>query len=630
MGKNNRARRQEKLRKKRTQKNKGQANLLRPMELEELSDLCGSLAVLLEAGSMPPPHDLQALQSWRSHSKLGPLHSIGLSFFRYLYFDQPPNIAPAQLQPFRAAMYKAGFDWLYDILEYYSWLQAPALSQEPVAAIQTRLAEQQPRKENALLFLILHCLGEAPANLSLNKIISLWLNDSGLRQQLVSDLTKFLQIKRPKVTLKAASNLEAVLAKIDWSAHPVKQRELAMLLQFWGKQHGLLEKVEDWQSLPNIHGLFSSATEPDTTSKLSFNNDQTLNSYYKIEQRIDEKQLTFAERLQYHLLKCRMLSLWLDESISSQRIFLQQLGQVFMLCCTGVPPENKSLARKCLGTTVEWLAQITQTGRLQELPASLLHHPQRLMPEDYRLALLVFINNNKRPRKPEELRQIDAALFAHAVDECDDTETLLDCFYWPLSHGNRKTLASFLCKHLLVSMCSLNASFLWSELQSSMFDSQREPIKSVMIGKPCEIEWQFYCALATVHLPPDSSRWIKPETVAPLLRMASAHLRLSSSEFAVDLYQQLFVRLCDIGMEKPMLSEMGTLMDLLSKFDQKRCLAAFEKLLLQLQQQDDRLDPKYQEFYLLCQRQKKLVKLLPVIRKESSKHPKNLDIFGDL
>ncbi len=632
MGKNNRSRRQKKQGKK--QRKSSSSKRLSSYPLDDVGGLCNIVNISLSFGELPPPDVMKDFQSWRESPEVRDLQQLLAGFLDYLFLHEPPGGTADVLNTYQALIKEAGFSSLYSLLELYCLLADPALEQNDATPLIDYTAKR-PRSELSLpLHIVLHVLGLKSSSRTLASLLGRGLGGNAETRELIKPLNKFLQLKRPLPKQKTVITLEQTLARIKWQQHSLWRDAIKhIILLFIQDKPGLQLEPEHWAQLPALGVLLgfidnNKIKTPSITLKGA-----DIGLLQRIDKQTEKATLNYQERLQYELVKCRIYSRYKKADPETLGC---QLEHLFTLCCTGVPSRELAVAKSCLDSFVQWLCRGIQTHCLPLVSAQALRMPCKQNPQDYRLALLNFLAPNRRASQvkneftTQAFQHVDAGFFFYALNNSGNSEKLLAQLYWPLTGENKKMLASYVCRELLLSSDEANAEQVWCKLQNSFFDTTREPLVNVINGEHCEAEWLFFTALAALGCKQIDRTWIKIEHVEVLLRLSDQWLKKSDSELLADLVCKLFKQLCQ-GHAETLLAAMEPLCNLIEEIDFDASVEESLLFLLRhLNAPRDKLESKYKTFYRLCQPYPKLRKLIPKANKKTKKAAKssNLDLFG--
>lgn len=627
MGKNNRQRRQEKQRKKKAQKRQHSpgpgARLLR----QDVAMLCGVVEDSLDAGEAPPPEVMKRFHSWAEDPQLGRLQQLLAGFLEYLFAGAQPTGNPATLAGYRQAMENAGYDWLYGLLHPWCLLSHPALQQGDMRPLAD-FAASQPLSPASLAFdIVLHLRG-GDTDTDLKRLLTTYLRDTEAAS-LARPLHKFLCLKQPRPQLKTVTELEGLLAQVEWHPDsPWRDGIKAMIGLYIEDKPGMQMTPEQWSRLPALAQLQGKRNDGgDPRVPLTGPGASRL---LNLEKFTDKTALNYRQRLQYELLRCRFLGEYADGS--GRGAFEKQLDALFTLCCSGVPAGEASMARQCVDNLTEWLCRETQARRLPLPSARILRLPCRHNPQDYRLALLNFLGRGGATDPGSPYRHVHAGLFCFALQQVKDPDKLLAHFYWPLTGEHKKTLAIYTCRELLLAADDERAQKLWHRLHNTLFDPGREPLADVLEGRPCEAEWLFYAALITAGRGANGGQWIREDQVAVLLRAAGRTFGPDPAGWTLELLGKLWEQLGTTHGEA-MLEALDPLCGLLEKFDSPAEFESCVSLLLRaLEGRGDRASEQYQRFYRLCRAAyPALRRLIPAAARKSRKRSpsRNLELFGE-
>jgi len=638
MGKNNRSHRQQKQRKKQQkQKQKtSPSKHISSYSLDDVEALCNIASTSLKFGELPPPDVMKDFHGWREDPQVGKLQQLLAGLLDYLFLHEPPIGTTEALSTYQASIKKAGFTDLYSLLELYCLLTHPALEQNDVTPLIDYTVKQPHSALSSPLHIALFVLGVKNSDRTLSGLLEDCLGNSEARE-LIKPLSKFLQLKRPLPKQKTVIKLEQTLARIKWQQHSSWPDAIKHIIQlFIQDKPGLQLDPEQWAQLPALGALLGFIDNSKTKTASIALKDAGTELLQRIDKHTEKATLNYQARLQYELIKCRIYSNYITADPAQATALGRQLEPLFTLCCTGVPTKELAAAKDCLDNLVQWLCRGIQMHSLPLVSAQTLRIPCKQNPQDYRLALLNFLAPKGRvsgvKNEPaQSFHHVDTGLFFYALNNITNVEKLLAQFYWPLTGENKKMLASYVCRELLLSNDETNAQQVWRKLQNRLFDTTREPLANVINGEHCETEWLFFTALMTLSRKQVDSTWIKIEHIDVLLRFSGQWLKQSDSELLIDLVCKLFNQLCLTHKAKTLLAAMESLCTLIEEIDFDESIEeSLFFLLRHLSARSDKLDPKYQTFYQLCRPYPKLHPLIPKPDKKTKKAAKspNLNLFG--
>ncbi|MBB3061696.1 hypothetical protein [Microbulbifer rhizosphaerae] len=590
---------------------------------------------------------MQDFRSWREHPRLGGLQALFEGLLEFLFLDALPFGNGQALSAYKTPLIKAEYGWLYEVMELYCLLNHPQLQAGDPAPLIAWTDHSSGPPFQASLELVRHLLGVPGHDGELTKYLAAYLHQPR-SNPLVSALSRFFKLKRPKPTQKTVLALEQALAGEDWFHQTPWQDAIKhLVLLFIQRNPGMQLTPEQWARLPALGQLLGKVERegrPGGAIDLDGAGTALLQQIHKATQKAS---LDFASRLQYELLRCRLLSRYLDDDPDGTREFENQLNSLFRLCCTGVPPNQKSTARACLETLVEWLCQGIQQRRLPLIHGRLLRLPCSQYPGNYRLALLNFLagtafagSGTHKREAATDFYQVDPGLFYFALTRIAKPDKFLAHFYWPLGGEDKKRLAAYVLREILCN-ADADTDTLWHKLQNSLFDSSREPLANVIAGQAVEAEWLFYAALVTLEQKRAASAWIKPEHIDLLLRQSSHWLRQSDNRWLRKRVCQLFNRLCQVQGAEQMLARLESICGLLQQIRFDPDIEQNLKMLLQHLIDRREQSPFAREFHTLCRVYPRLRKLAPKPvpekrpmpdkkrQKETDRSP-NLELFGEI
>ena len=621
------------------------AEVLRNMDM-----LCDVVIVSLEMDELPPPHVLNSFDSWDDHAQLGQLQHILSAFLNYHFLQAKPRGKSLQLEVYAPALRKLGLGWFHELLSLYLLLAQNDFNTAGSKPLQTFMAERQ---DNSIVLpplqLIMYVMGEtndcaSKTNKSINSLLHDYLSEQSL-SSLIAPLSKFLQLKRPQPSQKSVTRLDQALARIDLSFKSHWRDSLAQIILLSLKSRcGSDLNQQQWEQLPEIASLCGFIAPPQVPRVITLSG-QGKTQLTQLESGTDRSKLSYPEMLQYEMLRCRLLSETIDNDLDSLTMLNKQLDSVFTLCSSGVPEAQRQLANNALDATIEWFCHMVKAERLPMPSAQSLRLPLRHNHRDYRLLLLHFLasngqsNNGSKHQDEQSYTHIDASLFYFALQESEEQgqslDVLLEQFYWPLTGETQKNLLIYIFREIFSTYDDYEIQETWEQFQPTLFDLQREPLASVIQGKPCEAEWLLYVALISNKHPQAGVDWIKEEHIAPLLRSADTLLGHTDNEWLDERIEELLLLICREQMFPSLLAAIEPLVQVLQQLLDLSCLLPNLQLLLRhINQQKDSSAEQYQALYKYCRAYAKLLPLLPRENpkgKPRAKAPSpNLDLFGDL
>jgi len=663
MGRNNRARRQQKQRQKQSKQKKSSSTSQKiAISRDELITLCDPLITSMTIGDPPPPSIMGEWATYPISAAAQPLRSLLIGFINYLFHDDAATGDLSQLLPHRRGMKQAGLAWLYPILHVYCLISNQALVEGDVDALAI-VEEPIPfdiklPSNNAIerlrtpFYLLLWVLGrpvESDSNLHI--WLHNWLYGSPLGSLLLP-LKKFLKLKHPKPEQKTVKALETALTNITLHEQDGWTDGLRQLLTLFLQRHLSAAKRQslDWQQYPQLSflgGLVDTPTAP-TWSRLTFSdtNNATLNRL----NRVDTTSMPYTERLSLEAFRCRILSRYANCEVG-ERDFECQLEQAIHLMSVGVPPEHSAFAEHCLAITCEWLAQEVGGGRLSPPTTARLRRLSRLRPDDYRVALLTYLARGRRNSTAKNtddvvFQHIHFPLFFRALNQAckaNDLEdnTILNRFFWPLTGEAKKALYIQCCQKLLLGMNEHDAEDFWNRWRHPLFDTTKDPFNAIVKGQACEADMLFYTTIAAVDTGYGTA-WLQADQFSSLIRSAEQLLSKHASHFNQNRVVALLTSLATHQDATDLFQSWKLVITLIRRIKCLNELVTFLRLALTtLHRQGDCAAEYKQALYTLCRPLPALRQYLPS-QNASIQRPKkitkqsktektlaNLDLFGD-
>lgn len=570
MGKNNRARRQQKQRKKQAKQSDSIRSRKRSiLSQQELLDLCHPLQASFAHCEPPPPSVMKDWSTFPYSSAAQPLRTLLIGFVDFLFHHAPATGNVAQLAPYQRDMRAADLDWLATLLYVYGVISERTLVEGDVDVLQDAIA-RTPLPANPMehddpnmvlyapLYLSLwatgsqqqfkHCLGDW---------LHIWLVDSPF-EGLTTPIKKLLSLKAPKPEQKTVQALDAALAKMEFRPENVwfegVQRLLTLFLAC--RLTPLKREPESWQK--KCPHLARWAGIVDTPASAAWSRVQigdadtaTLN---RLNYTVRGDDMPYQEQVMLETFRCRVLSRYANSGEVGVEDFERQLEQLIHLLTRAAPKEEGLFAQQCLNLVCEWLAEQVGVGRVQPPSLARIRGLQRDRPDDYRVLLLTFLARSKNsPSKVShgsDLEYIHHPLFFRAIKLLNSRRTthgnfLVDGFYWSLTVEARKALFIHCCEKIFLSMDDNAAEELWEPWQHLLFDAQRAPFNTIIGGHACEARMLFFTAIAAANTGVGNA-WLLKEQLPVVLRFAEAFCRRHPSDFMqyriVDLLNSLAQR----------------------------------------------------------------------------------------
>lgn len=601
MGKNNRTRRQQKQRKK-TSKGPRQQSLSHALDYD-VQTLCGLIEGTLYNQVFPPPIEIRQAVSAFTSTGIKPLYQLTIGFFYYLFTGAPPCGDAATLGRYEKSFRAVQAESVYRVLQTYCWLtELP--HQDSATAEMSKRIKSVPAQQRGVTELYIETalllLGHSDLSASkLKPILHSMLGSPGVGQ-LVGPLTKFLTLKNPKPALKSAEKLDIALARTDWRHQLEWRLPVARLLQLFCLSHRASTEVMDWSSRPHLrHYLDLRQDESIETCS-----PQGLNAITVTLHRLEEaanSPLSYAERLQKALLACRLNAEMVGSLEQHHTELHSQTLQLVELCCTGVPPAQQPLAKKVLNRYIDWLVEHLHSQAITPLPWSSLRRATRLLPDDFRLGLMAYLDGVSPTGNRPFVNHINPELFFYAFKRQTKPQRFLQAFYLPLSNDQQNTLAFFVGKGLLTQASPGDKADLpsqWQAFSQLMLNVDRPPLQNVLKGQACEQEWLFICTLAVLESV--GIHWLNKDNIAPLLRVAERWITQTKNTFLVNRVSELIIQCCGAGLQSTLLSESIILDHILQRMSaqQRKRITILLASYIELLDDDSRNNPAIQHFRL--------------------------------
>jgi hypothetical protein len=675
MGRSNRARQQQKQqqqqrrkqRKRKKQKGAGGAGSAKRKNLaglDEMLSLSRPVLIALANGEPPPPG---IMADW-ARSPATPagekLRVLLVGFIDYLFHGEQAMGQLGSLVPYRRNMLRTELASLYPLLFCYCLISENALAQGDLHklvdtlqgdTLQQGLGADYPEQVEELFapfYLFLWAMGlsvpDQPDS-NLRFWLQDWLRPSPL-YGLITQLAKFLKLKAPKPQQKAVKELELALNRVgwdnvdEWDKGDEWRDGLGRLLCLFLQQRltARQRNADAWNDLPTL-SVLAGLTETQATPNWSVirfekNTTTTLNL---LNRKIDAESMPYGERLQLEALKCRLLSHCVAQSDFGREDFERQLGLLLDLLSSGVPPAQVQLAEHCLEASCEWLANEVGSGYLPPPNIERLGRIYRQRPDDYRVAVLVYLAS--QGREPVSQKTVDItlvhvhfAVFLQGLKCRHNPQTFLDMFYWPLTSEVKKSLFTQSCREIFLGMNEADAELYWEHWRQLLVDVEQDPFAAIVKGHACEAEMLFYSVLALIDSRPGIS-WLHGDQISSLVGSAANLLTKHASDFNQRQVIELLNALCANKHAASLFHTWEPVLIIVSKILYPHQLETFLRLAVQtLSKQEDYLADKYRGLYAVCRQLPTLRQYLPGKKKtarrkksENSPYSPNLDLFGD-
>jgi len=435
------------------------------------------------------------------------------------------------------------------------------------------------------------------------------------------------------------------LNRVDWDNVGEWRDGLGRLLCLFLQQRLSVRQrnADGWNDFPKLSAL-AGLTETQATPNWSLirfekNTTATLNL---LNRQIDVESMPYWERLQLEALKCRLLSRCLAQSDCGREDFEHQLGQLLNLLSSGVPPKQAQLAEHSLEATCEWLANEVGSGYLPPPNIEQLRRIDRQRPDDYRVAVVVYLAS--QGREPVSKKAVDITLvhvhfgiFLQGLKSRHNLKKFLNMFYWPLTSEVKKSLFTQSCREIFLGMNEADAGHYWEHWRQLLVDVEQDPFAAIVKGHACEAELLFYSVLALIDSQPKTS-WLHADQISSLVRSAANLLTKHASDFNQQQVIKLLNVLCAGKHAASLFHTWEPVLIIVSKIVNPHEMEAFLRLALQtVSKQQDRQVDKYSGLYAVCRQFPALRQYLPgrnksTRRKKTKNSPPspNLDLFGDL
>lgn len=651
MGKNNRARRQQKQRKKAAQRSSGALRAAADWHLiEDVGHLCEVASLACDCGELPPPHLMQIFSAPESDARLRRFKEFLQGFLYYLYLNQPPAADQAWFDQERAVLKKAAPGWFFHVLQCYNLLGDPNLSYGNTASLASYLDSAEAIPPSVPLQLIADIVSKTKLTQSQIALsLEVWLFPREL-YAVRKPLQKFLALQSPKPKTKTAEALDSALAAVAWSSSnfpsgPVWQNAIGQLLHIVLSVRGVSSQAAAWETRPAIQQLLASEIKMPEAAVIPAGDQGSHTLLGQWLNALDLPGLPYALRLKLELVHFRIIA-GQDMSVEAplaHRNVVSHLEKVIMQCCSGVVEEQQETAKICLTQLGAWLAGQVVAQNLAFKSLQCCRRPTHLLPKDYRYALFYFGATGKEPSQTIGFQNVDAALFVAAFKHCSLTTPALlrSCvqhFYLPLGWEAQKELALFACRDLLLrnsaQLVTHSQAQIWSELSGHLFSLDLNIVRQALQGSPCETEWLFYCALTCAGKPNAGDGWINKQNIDAVLRHAGSIQQHNRSSLFEQHLLALLLTLTQKGATDYLIESMGVLQSVLDNISwQKPLETLHQHLLAALHRRDDKNAPVYQAYYRLCSQHKTLRALIPrAVPAKKARPPvkrKTRDLFGD-
>ena len=651
MGRQNKARRKQKRKQKQSSPS---VRSKKPSTLDEVMILCEPVSFSLMDWEFPPSSIMKSFDQLSLSPAGNKLRVLLTGFLNYLFHDHDATGDIKTLKAFRQDMRRGRMGWFYAVLFIYCLISEQSSAEENLEASPQHLDTKQLEKEfgfrsapaiEAFLapyYLYFWLIGRPLApQVNLRKWLRHWLLQSPLHH-LIGPLEKLLRLKQPNIRHKAVQKLEQALGQVDLDSDRQWRDALSRLLTLFLHQRlsTRQQNSEAWGSFPKLRALagFVETAGASGWSQLTIAKTDST-SMSKLNHWIDSNTMDYPERLQLEALKCRILSLLSLSDDIHVRDFQLHFGRLINLLCTGVPPEGKQTAERCLDITCQWLADQAGKGRPPPFNIDQLLKIHRRRKDDYRVAILIFVARNGRSDKGTNspaFTHIHAGLFIRGLTILSETKHFLDVFYWPLSSEIRKSLFISCCRHIFLgTMNSEDMSLFWQDWRTAFAAPDREPFVAISKGSACESEVLFYGALALIN---DGSLdgLVHTNHVAALLRFGADLLTRNTSHFNQQQTLTLLKALTNAKYCDFLFDAWEPVQVILNKSDKAELEGFLLLALHQLSLRPDRFSDQYNDFYQICRGFPKLRTYLPhksgqtiQPKRKKSIFSQTLDLFGD-
>lgn len=616
--------------------------------------------VVALANGEPPPPGIMADWARSPATPAGDkLRVLLVGFIDYLFHGEKARGQLDSLIRYRRNMLGTELASLYPLLFCYCLVSEDALAQGNLHTLVDTLRSdtlpqdlgadypEQVEELFAPFYLFLWVMGLSVPNQPGGNLLSWiqdWLHHSPL-YGLTTQLAKFLKLKNPKPQQKAVKELELALSRVDWGNVDEWRDGLGRLLCLFLQQRLSVRQrnADAWNDFPKLSAL-AGLTETQATPNWSLIRFEkhTTTTLNLLNRQIDAGSMPYGERLQLEALKCRLLSRCLDQSDCGREDFERQLGQLLDLLSSGVPPKQEQLAEHSLEASCEWLANEVGSGYLPPPNVERLRRIYRQRPDDYRVAVLVYLAS--QGREPVNKKTVDItlahvhfAIFLQGLKSRYNLKKFLNMFYWPLSSEVIKSLFRQSCREIFLGMNEADAGQYWEHWRQLVVDVEQDPFTAIVKGHACEAEMLFYSVLALIDSQPGIG-WLHAEQISSLVRSAANLLTKHASDFNQRQVIKLLNVLCAGEYAASLFHTWEPVLIIVSKISHPHEMDAFLRLAVQtLSKRQDHLADKYSGLYTVCHQFPTLRQYLPgntkAARRKKTKNSSsspNLDLFGDL
>ncbi len=663
MGSNNRARRQQKQRQKQKKtKNTARTPRRELIQLDELEELCRPVVVSLNNGEPPSACFIKEWLSLPIPPAANPLRTLLVSFVDYVFHEKAADGTFDQLIPYQRQMKRADLSWLYGLLSAYCLVNDVALAEHEWAMFSANFeGEDFPQSMGlddhqtmaglcAPFYLLLWIMGHSTIQQrpnSCRRELGYWLDDSPF-ESLVPYLDKFLALKHPKPNQKTTAALEHALGQLTIDPlyddpNNVWITSISQLLTLFFQQRVApgLRNSEVWSDCPQLSllaGLDSSqALRPEWSSLLFSEGRTNIATLHRLENQITTEAMSYEERVSLEAVKCRILASYLEKYDEGKRDFEYQLGHLTHLLTRNVPPSGATFSEQCLSAVCEWLANEVTQECLAVPSADPLRQLYRHRPDDYRIALLLFLATcGRKPSANSEtapqFQHIHSSIFCLGLNKAAAINEFLALFYWPLTGETKKLLFIQSCRQIFLGRSQTQAKRNWEQWKEVLFERDQAPFITIIEGQACESEMLFYMALAAVDGTHDAD-WLHAEHMTSIVHSAAELLGTYASEFNQRQIAQLFNTLVSHPQAASLFHHWEPVLAITRLIDDAKIWEPFLRLAVtMLKDQPDHLSTQYSDLYKACRPLPTLQRYLPGKKKTAKrkKSKKASSATGDL
>ncbi len=657
MGRNNRARRQQKQRKKQRQNTvqKPSNSALRIAEVKQIGE---PLITALRCGEPPPPSMMQLWSTLPISNANEGLRQLLIGFVDYLFHKGNATGLLECLTSFKTTIQKTDLHPVYPLLYSYCLISEKSLAdgnsdklveQLNSASLGHQMGAKDQDKTDMLcapFYLFFWATEVATAN-HVRGNVKLWLQDCLYQSplhRLITPLEKFLKLKAPKPQQKTVITLESVLSQINWD-HDQQWREgLGYLLHLFLQQRLTLRQrsKERWTDFPHLSALAglveTQVAQPWSHIAFESTDTATLNMLDRL---VDNESMHYEDRVRLEALKCRILVRYAFPNTITLKDFERQLTVLVNLLSTGIPPAQTDFASHCLDATCEWLADRVSHEQLPDLKVEPLQRIYRQRPHDYRVAVLIYwvthgrtcVNQNDTV---STYQHIHFDLFFFVFNMTTQPKKFLKNFYWSLAAEVKKDLFIRSCRRVFLQANIDDTYERWRYCQRWLVDAQQDPFDSVLKGHPCEHEFLFYVVIMFVDKP-TALNFLQADEITALVRSSADSLTKNASSFNQDHVTRLLNLLSSMPGAVSMFNAWDPVLVIVDRIQDVDELEAFMLIATQaLNKEHDRHAVKYRAMHSAIDEVPKARALWRAQSKKATRKRKrpaqslNLDLFDDI